>query len=186
MSHVIVRMLADRFADTNEGIDAVAATVPRFDGDEIPPEVTVYDETRTGWVARRKAPREGDADPEIEYPCVVVYLQSASMSAGVPELESTGARVVTGTATVVAQLLMDDVDTEQAIKSGQYLLRAMRGVVHRFDDPSNQDDRTACYTEVGAADSIQQSNVTAFVEDSICSPGALLLSYPFKETVPLT
>jgi hypothetical protein len=184
MSHVSVRLLADRFADAEHGVNAIAAHVPRFTGDEIPPEVAIYDETRHGWVARGQVPRE---DVLITFPCFILFLQSIVYESGIPADTDTGARIVKGTATIVAQLLVRDVDTEMAAAMGMYLLRAGRGVLVRFDDPqlTPDPDREACAMRLFPATSVQQGQLKAPAEDTVVSPGALVITYPFIETVPV-
>lgn len=188
MSHVAVRMLADRLADPDEGVNAMAAFVPRFDGAELPPEVTIYDETRTGWVAKGTIPRGEDGDEErISFPCVIVFLQQGSHESGVAR-DSAGGRYVQGTLSIIAQLVMHEVDTELAASHGMYLLRAIRGVILRYDDPevTSLDDRTACGTTLYPATSVSQGQIKAFNEDHVVSPGAIVVTQPFYETVPLT
>jgi hypothetical protein len=188
VSHVAVRLLADRFADAEEGIDQVSAQVPRFVGDEVPPTVAVYDETRHPWVSRGAIPRGTDGDEEqISFPCIIIFKQNAAYDPGIAR-DHSGGRFSTGRVTVAVQVLLQDVETANAATLGMYLLRAARGVVFRFEEPglTTDDDRTACYTRILAADSIQEGQLKAFVDDFTVSPGALLITYPFTESVPLT
>jgi hypothetical protein len=52
-----VRIVADWFQDATNGINTLLLVVPVEAGD-VPDPVTVNDETRHAWVARREIPRE--------------------------------------------------------------------------------------------------------------------------------
>jgi hypothetical protein len=86
---------------------------------------------------------------------------------------------------VVAQLLLRDSDADDVVAGGMYLLRAMRGVIARFDDPASEAARTALGIQLEPATSITQAKIEAPLGENITSPGALLITYPFIETVPL-
>lgn len=190
MSHIAVRILANRLADPDEGINAVVGMdLPIDEGDSAPGDVRVYSELdrNQGWVARRKVPQpDSETSKRIEWPCVVVYMVSLSDAGGVAQSLSTGARATEGSVTLAAQVLMRNSDTECVATLGMYLLRALRGVVHRFNDPAVLAERTALGTQLLLATAMQQGGVQAFSEDSVYSPGAILVTYSFVETVPLT
>lgn len=186
MSHIAVRMLADRLDDPEEGINAVLDSVPIVDGDKSAPEVRIYNETQHGWVARRKFPPPSDAPlTDVEYPCIIVFKVDLSDVAGIAGNESTGGRSTIGTVRVAAQLIMRNVDTEESVTAAMYLLRALRWVVHRYNAPSELANRTLVDTQLDAATSIAESGVQAFEDDSVLSPGGVVITYPYKESVPL-
>jgi hypothetical protein len=189
VSHASVRILAIRLDSTAEGVNAVAlqSDMPRFDDglnpDAAPPNVFVYDETRHPFVARRVMPKRDVG--AVNYPCIIVFLQAIQYDSYVPKVQSTGARTIEGRATIVAQLLLNDSETELAVCDGMYLLRAMRGAIILFDQPGNEDERTAVGVRLSPCESIVQALIEAPEGDSILSPGSLVLTYPFIETVPL-
>lgn len=53
-----VRQTADWLADATTGVNAIRSTVPRDGGEPAPAAVTIYDETREPWIARRQVPRK--------------------------------------------------------------------------------------------------------------------------------
>ena len=183
MSHVAVRLLADRLAHDSEGINAVSAHVPRFDGDEVPADVTVYDELRHPWVARRQVPR---ADSEIDFPCAIVFMQTLDDPAGVAAEGVEGA-YGTATVTLCIQVVMQDPETDGLVRSGAYIMRAIRGVLKRFDHPSLTTDpeREACGTRLLPSLGMRSGQVTAFVDDTTYTPGCVFATYPILETVPI-
>lgn len=183
MSHVGVRILADRLADDSEGINAVAAYVPRFTGDQLPPTLTVYDELRHPWVARRQVPR---ADSEIGFPCAIVFMQSLDDPAGVAAEGSDGA-FSTATLTLCVQVVMQSPETDELVRAGSYLMRAIRGTLKRFDHPSitMDDEREACATRLLPSLGFRSGQVTAFVDDTTYTPGCVFATYPVLETVPI-
>jgi hypothetical protein len=183
-----VRMLAERLDDPDEGINAVllGSDLPIDDGDDLPGTVRVYNELDHPFVARRKIQQpEDETVGKVEFPCVVVYMDTLGDPAGVASDSSDG-RWIQGVVPIMAVLLMQDADTHLGVRQGMYLLRAMRGVVHRFNNPAALEARTRCGTQLLLATSIQQGNVAAFNEDTVMSPGALRVVYTYLETVPLT
>lgn len=188
MSHIGVRMLAERLDDPDEGINAVllGSDLPIDDGDEVPGTVRVYNELDHPFVARRKIQQpEDETIAKVEFPCVVVFKDTLGDPAGVAK-DSSDARYTEGSVPIFAVLLMQEADTHIGVRHGMYLLRAMRGVVHRFNDPAVLAERTRCGTQLMLATSVQEGNVTAFNEDTVMSPGALRIVYTYLETVPLT
>lgn len=187
MSHLGTRLVALAFDDEDEGIDAVVEQLVSsgcLHGNDAGPSpgITIYDDTRHGWVARGVAPSE---DQGIDFPCVRVMTMSVSYASGTPASQPTSARTVSGTLQVVAQLLLREQDTEDAASVGMYLLRAMRGVIAVFDHPQNYNDRVIGGIRLEPASSITQSKIDAPLGETIVSPGAFLITYPFTESVPL-
>lgn len=184
MSHLGTRLLADRFADSDEGVNSIVqelATV-LYGSDALPAdEVTVYDDTRHLWVAQDIAP---DDDPEIEYPLIRLVTMNVQYESGIPAVHSSGARTVNGEISVMVQLLLKD-PNDSVLGDGMYWLRAMRGVVVRLDDPTNEAARTFGGIQLRPATSIAQGKPEPPKGSTLVSPGALLLTYPFIETVPL-
>lgn len=188
MSHIAVRILANRLDDPDEGINAVllGSDLPIDDGDELPGTVRVYNELDHGWVGRRKIQQpEDETIGKVEFPCVLVYMDPLNDPAGIAADGEDG-RFINGTVPLLAVILIQNADTEVGVQHGMYLLRALRGVVHRFNDPAVLAERTRCGTQLLIATSMQQGNVTAFNEDTVMSPGAIRITYLYAETVPLT
>lgn len=52
-----VRQTAVWLADATTGVNALRSSVPRDSGEAAPPAVSIYDETRSAWVARGVVPR---------------------------------------------------------------------------------------------------------------------------------
>lgn len=184
MSHLGVRLLATRFADASEGVNAIVQelSVALHDGDPLPPDVAVYNDTRDAWVMLGIAP---DDDPLVVFPCIRLRTLGVDYTAGVCQQWSTGAYTRSGTLRVVAELLFRAIDTEAAAVAGMYLLRAMGGVIARFDDPSSEAYRTFGGIQLQPSVAITQGTPEAKAGDSLVCPGALLITYPFIETVPL-
>lgn len=182
MSHVGVRLLATQLADATNGVNAMAALVPRLGTDAAPPTLTIYNETQHGWVARGQVPKPQTG---VVFPCVIVYAQAVQYDSGVPDTQDV-ARTIEGTLTVVCQLLLTESHTETAVQDGMYLLRALRGAVLWLDDPNNDTLRTGAHTQLRPSMSVQQGQLDAPVGDTIVSGGALVIQYPFIETTPLT
>lgn len=189
MSHLGTRLLADALASTDYGIDAVLAKLAEggcLHGSDPAPtgSVSVYDDTRDGWVARGLAPEQNTEG--VSYPCVRVMTLGVDYSSGTPATESTNARTIRGTLQVALQLLLVENDTEDASRDGMYLLRAIRGVIACFDHHETYAARVACGLRLEPATGIRQGNISAPVGDTIMSPGGFVISYPFTEEVPIS
>lgn len=189
MSHLGTRLVADALASTVYGIDMVLAKLAEgaclHGGDPSPAAgITVYDDTRDGWVARGMAPST-DIDG-VTYPCVRVMTLGVDYTSGTPDTQSTDARTVSGTLQVALQVLLVENDTEDAAKAGMYYLRAIRGVIACFDHPETYADRITCGVRLAPATAIRQAQIKSDLGDTIVSPGAFIISYPFTETVPIS
>lgn len=187
MSHLGTRLLALRFEDADEGIDSIIQEMTGVlqGGDALPVGATsIYDDTRHGWVAQSQGPVPSD-DPVITFPLVRLKTMGVDYTAGVADVQSTGARTVSGTLRVMVQLILQGDDLDGLTAEGMYRLRAMRGVIARIDDPTNDTARTFGGVQLRPSTSIAQAQVDAPLGDTLISPGAFLITYPFIETVPL-
>lgn len=131
MSHLAVRIIADRLAGDALGVNDVAPQLPRdVDGttpDPAPAPAFVYDETRDAWLARGALPHPKSAGNQVQYPAILVRLHDASWDdAGIPKPTAEGSAIVTGTVTVSIQIVARADDLEQATSQQMYLTRAVR------------------------------------------------------------
>lgn len=182
MSHLGTRLLSERMADDDEGVNVIAQEVPLHGTDAAPPEVTIYDDTQDDWVMRGMVPL---IDQGIEFPCIRLMTLGVEYEAGVAQ-EGTDVRFVAGTLRVGVQLILrDDDETRDAAIAGMYLLRAIRGVISRFDDPANQSAREFGGIRLDPSLSISQGKMEGQLGETLVSPGAFIVTYPFLETVPL-
>lgn len=184
MSHLGVRLLADRFADEDEGVNAITQELAAVlhGGDPLPPDVSIYSDTRDAWVMLGIAPTE---DMGVEFPCIRLRTLGVDYTGGVCQLQSTGAVTRSGTLRVVAELLFRAADTEAAAVAGMYLLRSMGSVIARFDDPASESYRTFGGIQLAPSTACTQGTPDAKAGDDLVCPGALLITYPFTETVSL-
>lgn len=189
MSHLGTRLLADRFADADEGVNAVIAAMNPVlhDGDPSPDEaIAIYSDTRDSWVARGLSPTADD--PVITFPMIRVLTLGVEYDSGIPQSDSSGTFVISGTLRIVAQPILQDDDTARATAAGMYILRAMRNVVIRWDDPNNLGSRSVGGIRLWPAlqtGGVTQAKIDAPLGDTLVSPGALFLTYRFEETVLL-
>lgn len=132
MHNETVRIVADWLAgvtSAGDGVNALLAGVPRDAGDPVPPGVTVYDATRTDWVAQRKIER---ADDDVQLPALAVLLLGAF------EMDGTVATAYRGgTPTVLVLYLHRELVTEAALTAAGTTLRAVRQSLHRLHANAN-------------------------------------------------
>ena len=185
MSHLAARIVADHLADAVEGVNAIAALVPRDGADPLPPTVSVYDETRHGWVAHDLVPQKDAAGSEISFPFVAVSVQGANYAGGIPTATAEGAQLEDGdSVTVGVKLVLRDTDTEVAAVAAMYLMRAIRNSLLVLDAPDHQATRTRCGVRLEQSNRVTQGRVLSPAEDVLSDP-VLLITYPLSELTVL-
>lgn len=112
-------------------VNALLAGVPRDAGDPLPANVTVYDATRNGWVARMTAPNEGSG---ISFPALAVFVHGGLTFDG--EVLTT-VRDATGDVAVV--YITQRQDTAPARADALYTMRAVVRSFKQFHDPARYD-----------------------------------------------
>lgn len=185
--HLAARIIADHLKSLTEGVNAVAALVPRDGADPAPPAVTVYDETRHGWVAHDLVPHKEAAGTEIVFPFVAVSIQGANYAGGIPVATAEGAQINDGetdSVTVGVKLVMRHTDTEVDAVAAMYLLRAIRNSLLVLDAPDHLNNRTRCGVRLEQSSRVTQGRVLSPTEDVISDP-VLLVTYPVTETTVL-
>ena len=182
MSHAAVRIVANWLNDGTYGVNAIAAVVPLDTDDTVPPAVTVYDETRDGWVARNQVPRPTS---KVAMPAVIVFLQQAQSPGGVVP-SASGGRVANGTVQLAIQLLMDEAHTETAVTAGMYLMRAIRNSLMQLDEGENDAARTLVGVRLLPSKSLVQGQLDAPQSDGVLSLGAIVVQYDTEELTALT
>lgn len=183
MSHLGTRLFANRLADPDEGLDSIVQELAAVlhDGDPLPDvSVTIYDDTREPWVQRKMAPT---IDMGIVYPCVRVVTLGVDYNDTATERPS-GARTRSGTLKIAVQLLLNGAN-ESDPSTGMYLIRALGGVLARFDDPASEEDREACGIRLEPSSASAQAAPDWPLGDNVVSPGTLMISFPIIETLPL-
>lgn len=153
MEHEIVRLIADALADTDHGVGAVLAQVPRSSGDALPATPPIYDETRHDFAALEEMP---DELPEgVEFPCLVVTMGQGSVtfdparprpSKGREEMNPPSPLQNAPSnhefeAAVNVHYFTKDSSAASARRAARYVLRAVRGAVAVLWDPSRIADR---------------------------------------------
>lgn len=177
MSHLGVRIVADQLADPDEGVTAIAGVLPRDGDDAAPTLAAVYDQTRHPWVGRFVVP---DPDAEgLEFPCLVVWLIGATFESGFPT-EGSGGPYAEGQLTVGVQLVLRDVDTEQAFTDALYLEKAVRDSLLLLNQPSRLTKRRRAFVQLEAATEIVAGSSDAPIADTVVAL-ALQLTYPVTE-----
>lgn len=182
MSHIAVRIVAQALVDETNGVNAIAARMPRDGDDPAPPAVTIYDETNDGWVARDAVPQPNDT---IAFPAIIVFLQAAAYDGGPVDTEDTGARSTGGTVQIACQLLMQDSQTNRMTTAGMYLLRAMHSALRHLDEAENDDFRTRLGVRLRPSSRMTQGRLDAPRGDSVASLGAWICMYDTVETTDL-
>lgn len=159
--------------------NALLSAVPRYTGHAAPTAYqAVRDASRHGWCARRALPREGSGEA---FPLLAVMLAG--------DLEMQG-EVQTAVRDAKVSLLIvdveDEVDTEAAIVSGSYRLRAVVRSLKQYHDPANAAARRANDISLMVCSSIREIPVGMLPQlgvDIRCT-AALLVSYDVRDMAP--
>lgn len=179
MSHLAVRLVADWLNDPDEGVNAIAALLPRDGSDAPPPAVSVYDETRDAITAHGPIPR--DADQGVSFPAILVTLQEGTFGEATVT-EGAGGPFVEGTVSVVAELVLHETDAEEAATEVMYLLRAMRGSLIGLNRPDAESARER--TGIRLLPGTVRFGRPDVKRDDLVTVGAVIATYPVWETIP--
>jgi hypothetical protein len=183
VSHVGVRIVANWLADPALGVNALLPTIPRLDGDPMPPTVSIFDETRAGWVARNQVPKPTGP---VQFPAVIVFLQNTRWDSSPADSQASGARTIDSDVQLAVQLVMQDSTTEEGVSAGMYIMRAIRNSLLLLDEPAADNARTLAGVRLWPSKSLMQGQLDAPVSDNIVSIGAFVAIYPTIEVTALT
>lgn len=177
----VVRMIADRFADAAEGVNAHLAALPRDVGDAIPPNVTVYDETRHGWVARSQAPR---TDAGVVFPALTVAIEDPVEFDGDPQYSGlANERFEDVDVSVAVRLFVQNVDTEEGTEDAYYTLRAIRGCLKDFMKGEYVAARTRNSVRINQCTGMTSAALVEQLED-VWVTGGLTARFKVHESSP--
>lgn len=187
MSHIVVRLVADRLAQDALGVNDIAQQLPRdVDGttpDPAPPVAFVYDDTRYAWLARGVIPHPKETTV-LQYPAIFVRFHDASWEdAGIPRPTADGSAIVTGAVTVSIQVVGRADAMEASASQLMYLTRAVRLVLGLWSAAPNAD-RERCGTQAQPVASLQHAKPTDMPTDLIVLE-QLLVTIPVVETALL-
>lgn len=186
MSNIVTRLFADQLRHPDYGVAAIVGMMGPilYPGDGLPDvsNLLIADETRDAWVMNGMAPSD---DPLITYPLIRVMALDQSESGGVPQMQSTGAETDAPTVRVAAQVIMRST-SKSALSDAMYLLRAVRAVVALWDHPEFLPARTKCGVSIYPSVSRSTGQIKAPLGDNMIAPGAVLVTFPYLETVPFT
>lgn len=185
MSNIVTRLFADHLKDPDYGVAAIVGMMGPllYPGDALPDvsSLTIADETRDAWV-KTLAP---DEDPAITYPAIRVVTVDLSEVAGVADQQSTGARTLTPTVRIAAQLILRDSETS-ALSDAMYLLRALRASWAVWDDPRLLETKTQYGVSILPTLSRSTGRLDTPLGSNMVSPGAVMGTIPYLETLPLS
>jgi len=131
-----IRIVADWLKIADHGVNALLPSVPRDVGDGLPADVAVLDESRTGWLARHKAPNGACKDGPLL--CVSV-LDQATIESN-PQL---GVQHWTdGGLPVVVRYFGENLDSAEGYCDAAYTLRAAKSSLLLLARHENLASRT--------------------------------------------
>ncbi len=129
-------LLADWLRNSTYGVNAILAGIPRDGGDALPPSVTVCDEVRDAWCARKQIAEEKVL---AGHPVVGVFQNGdATYPFARMQRGANGAGLLEGDASYVVLYMQRESDSAKAAGNARYTLRAvMQSLLLMFDPKSN-------------------------------------------------
>lgn len=177
----ILRMIADELRDPTHGVNALLPTVPRDAADPQPPLLkNVYDETRTGWLARGELPEELRVVAENPF-LVVTMLGDLDVGGRSRPSEHAGG-LVRATFRVTVQYVTHEALTELGEQDGLYTGRAVRSVLQTLFGPSRAAARARNGVQMEVLQNITELNVFDSVEDKTVIGNIVVLTGTARET----
>lgn len=171
-----IRMVADALADPVTGVNAQLAAVPKDAADAalVLPAVTIADQTRDGWVARKHVNAEGHAGA---FPAVSVSLATPASLDG--EIFNTVHRQ--GELQLLIEYVQLAADSAAGAAAALYTKRAILAALAAFhiDDAR----RTRNQVSLHICTSIQSAPVFAERQDVITT-AALQVTYQVRDHNP--
>ena len=195
MSHIAVRLVAAALGGVQQGggfppppVISVNTVLALQDGhldgqDELPPNLTIYDETHHGWVATSLAPSEEALD--LEYPHLAVSLGDSLSLNGLATRHGDGVSRVENQLEVGIRLVQHANDMALASTREMYYRRAIRDFLLWFHHADNAGLRQnqATGIQIELAGDIRTARAVRPNDDDV-SVLVFLVPYTVVEPVP--
>lgn len=170
-----IRMLADRLADLTTGVNAELGNV-QYDGTDVQPAaVAVYEETTTGWLARRQVP----VPDQVVLPAVAVGL--------LQEFEVEGqVMTINRDATAVPFIVFyvgQDSKSEDGLRDACYVMRAVLRSLRGYFDDANLAGRTRNGVNIEGCASMRLTAARGLLGEAEATV-AVLVSCQMRDTDP--
>jgi hypothetical protein len=172
----IVRSVADALAHPVIGVNAKLPGVPRDVTDAVPPDVSIADSTRNGWVARRTVQRGTAA----ELPALAVSIARPAKLDG--NIKTT---FRAGEFDVLVEYVARKALSELALQQGLYTLRAALRTFGEFHRNENVAMRQRNGVHLIVCTSILQAPTWAEWDDAVVT-AALVCTYTARDIQPLS
>ncbi len=179
MSFEIPPLLADWLKDATYGINALLPTIPRDGGDTQPPNVTVCDEIRDAWLARKQITTEKLTS--IGTPVVGVFQSGeATYPIGKPQRPRAGGLALDGEGSWMMLYIARQSDSAKAASWCRYTLRAVLNSLVLLSDPVNGAARVRNATQIIGPAKFQMSTLLEERGDALVTGGVLAV-YTVRE-----
>lgn len=170
-----VRIIAEWLQDATNGVNTKLASVPRDEGDPVPPSIeAIYDVTRHDWVVLRDDP------PKV--PCLYVMSEGGVLMTG-EEMTGTFRETQEPFAITVRYVRQGGVSLAAATRDGDYTLRAVMRSVFELMKGTNVARRTrnsVCIT------TLDRATYVPIIEDvgNQQVTGAAVLEFTIRDAAP--
>jgi hypothetical protein len=156
-------------------VNALLPAVPRDSGDTQPANITVYDATRNGWVARMTAPNEGSG---IIFPALAVFVHGGLQFDG-----EVGTVIRDGTGDVAIVYVTQRQDTAAARADALYTMRAVKRSLKQFHDNAQVAFRIRNSIALRSCDTLRDGKFDD-TKDGIVLSTALIATYHIRDESP--
>lgn len=180
MSLEMPPLLADWLRDTTYGVNAILAGVPRDVGDALPPSVTVCDEVRDAWCARKQIAEE----KVLAGAPVVGVFQNGDSTYPFGRLQRgiNGGGLLEGTAAFVILYMQRESDSAKAAGNTRYTLRAVLQSLLLMFDPKSPAVRERNGASLVLPQKFQMSTLLEERGDVLVT-GGVLAEFQIRELV---
>lgn len=171
-------IVADWLTNATYGVNAMIDLIPDDDSEGVPADVTVGDETRDAWVARRLIPKDR------ENALMVVQSGEATSDGTARRAAGSTTAEVGGTVDVLVLYVVRKSASDAAILAAKTILRAVKMSLVLLNDPANGASRVRNGVILGPCTGFRQMAMQEEIGESLAT-GGIIASYTTRENVAL-
>lgn len=175
-----IRCVADALASATYGVNVLLASRTRDGSDPVPSNVTVYDDTRHGWVSRMQY--VPDALPSgVTLPALLVTLNTDSIEFDVNPKPTNGAKCVRSAEVPVAiHYLARGSTSASEMIDALYTLAAVRDCLTILASPAGKSARQRNVVRLDRLTALEELKVMTPIDDVIVA-GAVTCTWTAHE-----
>ena len=172
-----IAIVADWLANATYGVNAMIPLIPDDDSEGVPADITVGDETRDGWVARRLIPKDKEN-------ALMVVQSGEATSDGTATRRQDGTPELGGTVDVLVLYVVRKSDSDKAALWTKTILRAVKMSLVLLNQAQNGPSRQRTGVHLVNCSGFRQMAMQEEQGESLAT-GGIIASYTTRENVAL-